>query len=557
MINQGSAVYAPTAERDERLFPVKIASANEAKILIVDDEQSNVRLLERILANANFTDILSTLDPYEAVALFEKHRPDLVLTDLLMPGIDGFEVMRRMRLLIPDGEYLPIVVLTADVTPKTKRRALAAGATDFLTKPLDNTEIVLRINNLLDTRNLHLRLQKYNSQLEKTVEERTRELRAALVELKATQRQAIQKERLSALGTMAGGIAHDFNNSLTVILGFSELLLRDAIESKNDHSSHVLQTILTAAEDGAKIVDRLRAFQRPMENHDVRLPVSLNEMVTQAICLTKPKWETQTMARGINVHTVTDLGEVPTVAANATELREVLTNMIFNAVDAMPDGGTITLRTRFEDGWVSLQISDTGTGMSEETRQRCLEPFFTTKGERGTGLGLAMVYGIIQRHEGRINLHTELGKGTTFDIRLPLGTVQLDAVNAVESPRMVDRPLRILVVDDQPVLCHLLCEYLSQDFHLVETATSGAEALEKFDGQQFDIVITDKAMPGMSGDQLAEAIKERNPVQPVIQLTGFTDADSDEGKNPAVDLMLAKPLSHSALRHALVQVITK
>jgi signal transduction histidine kinase len=538
-----------------QLAGVEIDALHRAKILIIDDEEPNVRLLERMLKRAQFENFLSITDSREAAAIFEKYQPDLVLLDLHMPVIDGFGVIAQLGELIASDDYLPIVVLTADVTQQTKQRALAAGATDFLTKPFEHLEVLLRIGNLLRSRLSHLEIQEQNASLEDSVRLRTIELENALTELKNTQQQVIQQERLAALGTMAGGIAHDFNNALGIIMGFTELLLGDAKNGlTRDKATPPLTTILTAAEDAAQIVHRLREFYRPDDAEEVRRAVNLNQLIEQAVSLTKPRWQTQSIAAGLQIHVRADFGEIPTVAGDAAELREVLTNLIFNAVDAMPEGGVIMLRTRTDGDAVLAQITDTGTGMSEEVRRRCLEPFFTTKGKRGTGLGLSMVFGIIHRHAGTIDIESEPGKGTTFTLRLP-------AANA-ESPTTPDTvpslngPFRVLVVDDQPILCQLLCRHLQADLHTVESAHSGSEALEKFRAGDFDLVVTDHVMEGMNGEQLAAATKKLKPGVPVILVTGYGgDSTARKQYSEAIDLVLGKPLSRAALRQAFAKVM--
>jgi len=513
-------------------------------------------LLERILQQMQFANIISTTDSREAATLFSEFQPDLVLTDWLMPHVDGFALVEQIRALTGSDEYLPIVVLTADVTQQTRQRALAAGATDFLTKPFDHLTVLLRIANLLQARLSYLKIQEQNAALEESVRDRTVELEQALTELKSTQRLAIQQERLAALGAMAGGIAHDFNNALTIVMGFGELLLRDAERGlSKENATLPLTTILTAAKDAAKVVRRLREFYRPDESGDQRLPVNLNQLIEQAILLTQPRWHTETIARGCTITITTELGEIPNIAGDAAALREALTNLIFNAVDALPKGGAITLRTRPEGEAVVLEISDTGTGMSEEVRERCLEPFFSTKGERGTGLGLSMVFGIIHRHGGTIDIQSEPGKGTTFALSLPpFGVVSPTAPSP--SPWSYT-PLRVLVVDDQPILSQLMCEFLQADLHSVETAFSGSDALEKFRTSPFDVVITDHVMAGMTGEQLAVAINELNPKIPVILVTGYASGyTAGKQYSEAVDLVLAKPLSRAALRDAFAKVLT-
>ena len=529
---------------------------HHAKILIVDDEPANVLLLKRILTRMQFANIVGITDSREVTALFKEFQPDLVLTDWLMPHVDGFALIEQIRALAGSDEYLPIIVLTADVTPQTRQRALAAGATDFLTKPFDQLNVLLRIANLLQTRLSYLKIQEQNAGLEESVRERTIELEKTLTELQTSQHQVIQQERLAALGSMAGGIAHDFNNALSVIMGFGELLLRDVEHGlTKEKATASITTILTAAEDAAKIVHRLREFHRPDEASARRLPVDLNQLIEQAISLTQPRWQTEATAAGRTITVTTELGQIPCIAGDDTELREALTNLIFNAVDALPKGGAITFRTRPEGAAVVLEISDTGTGMSEEVRLRCLEPFFTTKGKRGTGLGLSMVFGIVRRHGGTIDIFSEIGQGTTFVLRLPVASEGESVAMADPVPRL-RRPLHILVVDDQPVLCHLVCEHLQDDFHTCETAVSGSDALKKFRAAHFDLVITDQVMAKMTGEQLAIAVKEIDPKIRVILLTGYAnDSTADEPYSGAIDLVLAKPLSQAALRDAFARVM--
>jgi DNA-binding response OmpR family regulator len=269
------------------------------KILIIDDEEPNVRLLERVLARAGFENFIGTTDSREAAALFTDFQPDLVLTDWLMPVVDGCAVLEQLRALTATDDYLPIVVLTADITPPTKRRALAAGATDFLTKPFDQIEVLLRIQNLLASCLSHLVIRAQNATLEASVRQRTIELERALVEVRHTQKQVIQQERLAALGTMAGGIAHDFNNSLSIIMGFGELLLRDARHGLTpENATRSITILLNAAEDAARIVRRLREFHRPDDSDEERIPVDLNQLIEQAIALTQPRWQTEATAGG-------------------------------------------------------------------------------------------------------------------------------------------------------------------------------------------------------------------------------------------------------------------
>ena len=528
----------------------------QAKILIVDDEHPNVRLLERILEIAGCKSVRGITDSREALTQYFDFEPDIVLLDLNMPHLDGFAVMQQLRSAVSADDYLPILVLTADITSETKRRALANGAKDFATKPLDHCEIILRIRNLLETRFLHLGMQRQNSHLEDQVRERTARLEEALNELRSTQEHVVKQERLRALGMMAGGVAHDFNNALTMMLGYGELLLPWLEQNGSPREQTYLNHIISAAQDATHVVSRLRDFYRPAENNEIRVPVDLNEIAVQVVSLTSTRWKGRGLALGVQIEVQTELNETPLVAANASELREVLTNLIFNAIDAMPVGGLITVGTAPLADGVALTVTDTGIGMTDSERERCLEPFFTTKGEGGTGLGLAVVYGIIQRHGGTIEIASEKGVGTTFAIHLPATTGAKGI--AAPSVERLDRSLRVLIVDDQDIICELLAEHLAGDGHTTASAADGHQALELFRAGHFDLVITDQSMPLMNGIQLASAIKALSPTTPVVLLTGFGDEMlALGGQPPGVDLVLGKPVSQSDLRRAIFQALEK
>jgi signal transduction histidine kinase len=529
---------------------------SQAKVLIIDDEPANVRLLERILALSGCTQVVTTTDSRQSLPLFLDFEPDIVLLDLNMPHLNGFAVLEQLKAAIHDEDYLPVLILTADITIETKRRALAGGAKDFLTKPLDHSEVVLRIKNLIENRFLRRAMQRHNEQLEKVVRERTAQLEDTLHELQSTQDQIIKQERLRALGLMAGGIAHDFNNALTMMLGYGELLHPWLLQNGTEREVTYLDHIVAAAKDATHVVSRLREFYRPAENNEIREPVNLNEVATRVVSLTSPKWKGACRAEGIQIQVATSLGDIPPIAANAAEVREVLTNLVFNAVDAMPSGGTITVSTEHRDGEVLIAVSDTGIGMTEEERQRCLEPFFTTKGEHGTGLGLSVVYGIIQRHGGRIEIVSKKGSGTTFTIHFSPTTMQAVAVAPIRVK--LNRSLRVLIVDDQEVICELIGEQLAGDGHTCATAVRGDEALGLFRADAFDLIITDQSMPGMNGTRLAESIKLLAPDTPIILLTGFGDEmQAAQNRPPGIDLVLGKPVSHADLRQAIFQVMNQ
>jgi signal transduction histidine kinase len=290
-------------------------------------------------------------------------------------------------------------------------------------------------------------------QAEQALQETNCRLQEALAELCRTQERIIQAERLHALQQMAGAIIHDVSNLMTPITGFTEMLLnRPELLRDPEQVRRNLELVKIAAMDAANVVRRLQFFYQAPEKPVNWSRVDLNQVARQAAEIAGPWCLAQAQTHGISISVETPLQEVPPIEGNEVELREALTNLIFNAVDAMPaGGGTVTLRTYCQDSQVTLQVQDTGEGMTDEVLQRCMEPFFTTKGPRGTGLGLAVVYGAIQRHEGSIAIESKVGKGTTVTIRLPTPTGPAEAGSAQQALDL-PRPLRILLVDDEPLV---------------------------------------------------------------------------------------------------------
>ena len=394
-------------------------------------------------------------------------------------------------------------------------------------------------------------------QMETDLRDRNQELGEALAALRETQQQVVQQENLRSLGQMASGIAHDFNNALSPIIGFSELMLQaPAVLADTAKVTKYLQVIHSAGQDAANVVRRMREFGRSRAADQDFQSVDLSQVIHQTILLTQPRWKNQAQADGCSIRIDTDVPPVPPIVGVESELRELLTNLIFNAVDAMTDKGTITVSVAADGDAVRLSVRDTGSGMTEEVRRRCLEPFFTTKGKRGTGLGLSMVYGIVQRHNGTIDIASEVGRGTTVSIRLPIQSMPLEPARLVSAPRLAQL-LRVLVVDDQAQVCNLAAAFLTQDGHTVETAENGLAALACLKVSQFDVVLTDQAMPQMNGEQLAHAIHLNQPGLPVILMTGFGDLMKAAGQmSPHVRSILSKPFTQSTLRAALAKLFS-
>ena len=382
--------------------------------------------------------------------------------------------------------------------------------------------------------------------------EAERELREAYDELRETQRQLIDQERQRALSEMASGIAHDFNNALSTIRGFSELLLNSPEKASNREILYrYLHYIDTAASHAAETVRRMRKFYRPADDQDVHERLNVNALVEEALSMTRPRWEHEAQAQGRKISMLREFQDVPTVRGSESELHEMVTNLIFNAVDAIEEEGTITVATRPDNEHVILEVRDTGRGMDAETRNHCLDPFFTTKVETGTGLGLSVTQGIVRRHEGDIEIESEVGVGTTVRASLPAAK---SGMRQEKAPRERDLPdgLKVLVVEDDNVQRELLAEILGSEGHTVELAADGREGIEKFDAGWYNLVITDRAMPEMNGDEVAQLVKERAPEKPVIMLTGFGEMMDAADETPdGVDVVVSKPVGLMKLKEAI------
>ena len=399
------------------------------------------------------------------------------------------------------------------------------------------------------------------------------ELQAAYDELRQTQESVVQQERLLALGQMASGIAHDVNNALSPVLAFSELLLKQEPNLSASARKH-LANIRVSAEDIAQIVARLSEFYRRHDNSEALHQVSPAKLMEQVKELTSPCWRDIPQSHGLAIQVQSRFDQfLPSLYCNEFEIREALTNMILNSVDAMPDGGLITLGARSvslpdtlgqngKSTHIILEVSDNGLGMDENTRQHCLEPFFSTKHlQGGSGLGLAMVYGTAQRHRGRIEIESEVNKGTTVRLILPVSPPPQPKAAPVGGATQPDRSLRVLFIDDEPLLREMIEEVLSFHQHRVESVDGGEAGVAMFEkakakGQPFDVVITDLGMPGMDGKQVAERIKASSPKTPVILLTGWGTMLDEEGQSMSnIDALLNKPPRLNDLMQVLAKVV--
>ena len=383
-------------------------------------------------------------------------------------------------------------------------------------------------------------------------------LQRAYDDLRQTQQQVMQQERLRALGQMASGIAHDINNAISPVALYTESLLER--EQLSDRARGHLEIIQRAVDDVAQTVSRMGEFYRMREPQASLVPVDLNTLVQHVIDLTRARWADMAQQRGVSIEVRTELdAALPPIAAVESQIRDALVNLVFNAVDAMPQGGPLIIRTRSaasaKSRAVHLEVVDSGIGMDEDTRRRCLEPFFTTKGQRGTGLGLAMVYGVAQRHGADLEIESAPGQGTL--VRLSFSTATFDSVSPTRASATSVGPQRILIVDDDPLLLKALRDALEIDGHEVTSANSGQAGIEAFveshaAGTPFPVVITDLGMPHVDGRKVASTIKASVPTTVVLMLTGWGRRLVAEGDiPPGVDEVLSKPPKLVDVRAAL------
>jgi signal transduction histidine kinase len=393
-------------------------------------------------------------------------------------------------------------------------------------------------------------------------------------ELRRTQQVVVQQERLRALGQMASGIAHDVNNALSPIVAYSDLLLV-MLSDLPDNARHYLQTIRQSGVDISHIVARMREFYRRHSDNEQLVKVDINQTIEEVIELTRPRWRDLPQRESISIHIQPELEpNLPLLLSDPSDLRETLINLIFNAVDALPQGGTITLVTRSvnpvpgknQDAPRQLQIEvrDNGIGMEENVRQRCLEPFFSTKAIRGgTGLGLAMVYGMMQRHDGLIEIDSAPGRGTCIRLTFPLRNEVSKTQPAPALPIIPNRSLRILCIDDEPQVQELLKNCLTTLNHHVETASGGKQGVEMFrkaarDNLSYEVVVTDLGMSDIDGRQVAKNIKKESPNTPVIMMTGWGAMMKEDGEAPPeVDAVVGKPPRIRELNELLLRVTAR
>ena len=387
----------------------------------------------------------------------------------------------------------------------------------------------------------------------------TGEVRALLEELVAAHRQTVQRERLRAFREMAGRVAHDSDNTLSVIVAGAQFLLAKVQDPDVRRSLRMIEQV---AIEGAWVARQFQNFSRMRPAHPFQ-PVDVNQLMTDTARSARSLWGRQLAARAISGEVRAEIAPVPLVSGDVAELRHVLASIALNALDAMPEGGNLTFRTGTDGQRVFCQVADTGVGIPEEVRLRIFDPFFTTKREKGKGFGLSGAYAIVDRHGGEIMVESEVGKGTTVTISLPVAAEYAETAPDPALPAPAATPkatpgARILVVDDSVEVCEVLRELLSRHGSTVVTCQDGESGLVEMETRTFDLAMVDLGLTSSSGLEVATRLKHRWPATKVALMTGYEDhMDAEDARAKGIDYVLAKPFSLDQLRslveHALLQ----
>ncbi|MGB8657171.1 MAG: ATP-binding protein [Candidatus Zixiibacteriota bacterium] len=437
----------------------------------------------------------------------------------------------------------------------TRRDGIEIWVSDQRTLEFAEDGTLVRINgvarDVTELKRAEDKLEKYA----KNLEEKNRELEAKNRELSETRAQLVQKEKLRALGQMASGTAHDFNNFLAIILGRTQLLRRKTDDLEIEKGLAIIER---AAQDAASTVKRIQDFARIRKDQQFEW-VKVDDLITDVIAMTRVKWKDQAEAAGVTIRLKVerDRRKLPPVTGDPSALREVLTNLVFNAVEAMPQGGEIVVKNWTDRESVFLSVIDTGVGMPEEVKRRIFDPFFTTKGVKNSGLGLSVAYGIIQRHEGEIWAESHAGKGTTIVVRLPVRKdLGKTASKKTESEKRLSpsSPAHILVIEDDADIRQLLFDILTSASYGVTLSPNGTEGVKVFDKDRFDLVITGLGMPEMPGWEVADAVKKMDPGLPVLLLSGWNaDLDQERLGKSGIDQVISKPIEVDGLLEAVAR----
>ncbi|MBT3353798.1 MAG: PAS domain S-box protein [Candidatus Scalindua sp.] len=379
-----------------------------------------------------------------------------------------------------------------------------------------------------------------------------------LTERKRIEDILLRSEKLKSMGMITSGIAHEFNNILAIVKGFATQIKKKC--GNDEKLEKRVDTIIKATNDGVEIVRRMREYTNLELDNANFVPTDMRLLIKQSIGFTMPRWQNIANANGIHYKIDTDgFSKELCIMCNQSELREVLVNIINNALDAMPGGGSLSFHTWAEEKTLFVTISDTGMGMGKTVQRNVFDPFFTTKIGVGTGLGMSTAYGIVVRHGGEIEVESEEGKGSRFTIRLPLSNeIAKPEATFEQEQELKAEGLRMLIVDDEQEICDLLSEYFLEDGHNVKSVNTGDMAIKLLETESFDLVLSDLVMPEVTGYDIIETIGTLEKKPKVGIITGWEDAyKTEKGETLKADFIVRKPINFSELTRCINNVLSK
>jgi len=424
-------------------------------VLVIDDEEIVIESIREDI-KGRCLKVVSAKNGNNGLAKYEEEEPILVILDLRMPGMNGIEFLENLK--IKHHDICAVIVLTGHGDEEDIKKCFDLGISSFIRKPY-NTDV------LRGTVMNSIKLKQAQQELVDEIKKR-KKIEEALV----------RSEKLRSIGIITSGISHEFNNVLAIISGKVQVLK----EGYNDDRklSDALSIIKKAADDGAEIARNMLKFTKTNQGAKAVVSCDIRDLISQSIDFTMPRWKNEAQVKGVIYKMDTeDMKSIPSIMCNPTEIREVFVNIINNALDAMPEGGSLTFRTWCGDNIIFVVISDTGEGMSEDVQKNIFDPFFTTKTALGTGLGMSTAYGIVTRHGGAIEVESEIGNGSKFILQFPTTVKEVSPIAVTESNQETnEKNLSILVLDDEEAICDILDEYLSKEGYKVKTIDKCADA---------------------------------------------------------------------------------
>ena len=551
------------AEAYKSLDSEKLGAVIE-KCTIINSTLNIAEVLDSIMKYAN----LVTNSAASTLMLLDEETGELVfsiptgpksdrLTDIRIPageGIAGCVAANEQHLLIPDVSKDPRFYGKVDEKSGYETKSILCVPLIAKAKLIGVLEVINKTDGNSFTEEDAMLLNFFASQAAVAIENARYygELKRKYEDEKEIQEKFVESEKLRALGLMTSGIAHDFNNMLAIITGNIDLI---EIEEDKDKILKKVQIIKKTAKDSAKTIRRLQKYARTKSDELTLQSIKLNDLVRESIEISSPMWKDSSREKGLSVEIVVTLTEdEPIIIGDDTDLREAIINMIFNSVDAMPQGGKIHITTYTKNESVYLDLSDNGTGMTEETKNKIFDPFFTTKGMDHSGLGMSMLYGSIKRHNGSIDVKTTFGKGTTFTIAFPKGKEKIERRDRIRGSDVEIKKANILVIDDEPEIGAVLSEILLKQGHQVCVSDSGKGGIEAFKEGGYELLITDLGLPDILGWEVINIARQIEPNVVTGVITGW-DITEEEAKQKGVDFLINKPFEANQVVQAVANAV--